>query len=136
MKIAISATGQHKESLLDRRFGRCNYFQIFNTETGDYKVISNNGVSSGGGTGIAAASQVIEENDMNIAILSRKGGTGKTTVVAALSEIAKKVIKVDCDVDAPNLYLFYQGTDIEKKNFYGGKKARINRSLCIIRKTI
>jgi predicted Fe-Mo cluster-binding NifX family protein len=62
MKIAISATGQHKESLLDRRFGRCNYFLIFNTETGDYKVISNNGVSSGGGAGIAAASQVIEEN--------------------------------------------------------------------------
>jgi predicted Fe-Mo cluster-binding NifX family protein len=62
MKIAVSATGQHKENLLDRRFGRCDYFQIFNTETGDYKVISNNGVSAGGGAGIAAASQVIEEN--------------------------------------------------------------------------
>jgi predicted Fe-Mo cluster-binding NifX family protein len=62
MKIAISATGLHKESLLDRRFGRCDYFLIFNTETGDYKVISNNGVSSGGGAGITAASQVIEEN--------------------------------------------------------------------------
>lgn len=62
MKIAISASGQNKESLLDRRFGRCDYFQIYNTETGDYKVISNNGVSSSGGAGIAAASQVIEEN--------------------------------------------------------------------------
>ena len=68
---------------------------------------------------------------MEIAVLSGKGGTGKTTVVAALSELAKKVIKVDCDVDAPNLYLFYKGMDIEKKNFYGGKKARINNSLCI-----
>lgn len=68
---------------------------------------------------------------MVISVLSGKGGTGKTTVVAALSELAKKVIKVDCDVDAPNLYLFYKGTDIEKKNFYGGKKAKINKSLCI-----
>jgi MinD superfamily P-loop ATPase len=68
---------------------------------------------------------------MVISVLSGKGGTGKTTVVAAISELAKKVIKVDCDVDAPNLYLFYQGTDIEKKNFYGGKKARINKSVCI-----
>ena len=68
---------------------------------------------------------------MEIAVLSGKGGTGKTTVVAALSELAKKVIKVDCDVDAPNLYLFYKGMDIEKKNFYGGKKAKINNSLCI-----
>lgn len=68
---------------------------------------------------------------MVITVLSGKGGTGKTTVVAALSELAGKAIKVDCDVDAPNLYLFYKGMDIEKKNFYGGKKARINKSLCI-----
>ena len=68
---------------------------------------------------------------MVISVLSGKGGTGKTTVVAALSELNKNVIKVDCDVDAPNLYLFYKGMDVEKKNFYGGKKAKINKSLCI-----
>lgn len=68
---------------------------------------------------------------MVISVLSGKGGTGKTTVVAALSELAEKVIRVDCDVDAPNLYLFYKGMDIEKKNFYGGKCAKIDRSLCI-----
>lgn len=68
---------------------------------------------------------------MVISVLSGKGGTGKTTVVAALSELAKNVIKIDCDVDAPNLYLFYKGLDVEKKNFYGGKCARINKNLCI-----
>lgn len=68
---------------------------------------------------------------MVISVLSGKGGTGKTTIVAALSELAKNVIKVDCDVDAPNLYLFYKGMDVEKKDFYGGKKAKINKSLCI-----
>ena len=68
---------------------------------------------------------------MVISVLSGKGGTGKTTVVAALSELAKNVIKVDCDVDAPNLYLFYKGMDIEQQIFYGGKKAKINKSLCI-----
>lgn len=62
MKIALSATGQNKECLLDKRFGRCDYFIIYNTDTGEYKAIGNNGVSSGGGAGIAAASQVIEEN--------------------------------------------------------------------------
>lgn len=62
MKIAISATGQNKESLLDRRFGRCDYFLIYDTESGEYKAIGNAGASSGGGAGIAAASQVIEEN--------------------------------------------------------------------------
>ena len=62
MKIAVSATGQNKESLLDRRFGRCDYFLIYDTETAEFKAIGNKGVSSGGGAGIAAASQVIEEN--------------------------------------------------------------------------
>ena len=62
MKIAVSATGQNKESLLDRRFGRCDYFLIYDAEAGEFKAIGNNGVSSGGGAGIAAASQVIEEN--------------------------------------------------------------------------
>ena len=62
MRIAISATGQNKESLLDRRFGRCDYFLIYDTELGEEKAIINAGASSGGGAGIAAANQVIEEN--------------------------------------------------------------------------
>lgn len=68
---------------------------------------------------------------MEIVVLSGKGGTGKTTIVAALSELAKKVVKVDCDVDAPNLYLLFQGTDIEKKDFFGGKKAKVNIEQCV-----
>lgn len=68
---------------------------------------------------------------MELAVLSGKGGTGKTTVATALSELAKDVIRIDCDVDAPNLYLFYKGNDIEKSGFIGGKKADINESLCI-----
>ena len=68
---------------------------------------------------------------MELVILSGKGGTGKTTIATALSELAKDVIRIDCDVDAPNLYMFYKGKDIEKNDFIGGKKAVINESLCI-----
>jgi MinD superfamily P-loop ATPase containing an inserted ferredoxin domain len=67
---------------------------------------------------------------LELVVLSGKGGTGKTTIVAALSELAKDVIKIDCDVDAPNLYMFYKGKDIEKDEFTGGKKALIDESLC------
>jgi predicted Fe-Mo cluster-binding NifX family protein len=62
MIIAVSATGESKESQLDKRFGRCEYFLLYNTETKEYKAINNNGLSAGGGAGIAAASQVIDEN--------------------------------------------------------------------------
>lgn len=68
---------------------------------------------------------------MELVVLSGKGGTGKTTISIALSELAGDAVKIDCDVDAPNLYLFYKGKDIEKKEFIGGKKAVINESLCI-----
>lgn len=67
---------------------------------------------------------------MELVILSGKGGTGKTTIATAISELAKDVVKVDCDVDAPNLYLFYNGEDIKKKDFCGGKIAEINEELC------
>lgn len=68
---------------------------------------------------------------MDLVVLSGKGGTGKTTIAIALSELAKEVIKIDCDVDAPNLYLFYEGKDIEKDEFIGGKVAVKNEDLCI-----
>lgn len=68
---------------------------------------------------------------MELVVLSGKGGTGKTTIAAALSELAKDVIRIDCDVDASNFYLYYEGRDIEKEDFYGGKKAVVNDEKCI-----
>lgn len=67
---------------------------------------------------------------MELVVLSGKGGTGKTTIATALSELVENVVKVDCDVDAPNLYLFYKGNDLDKEGFSGGKKAKINMDLC------
>lgn len=68
---------------------------------------------------------------MELAILSGKGGTGKTTIATALSELANSSVRVDCDVDAPNFYLYFNGKDIKKENFYGGKKAVLNKKECI-----
>jgi predicted Fe-Mo cluster-binding NifX family protein len=61
MKIVISSSGKNKDSALDKRFGRCEYFQIFDMDTKEFNVLSNDGAASSGGAGIAAASQVIEE---------------------------------------------------------------------------
>lgn len=67
---------------------------------------------------------------MELIVLSGKGGTGKTTIATALSELINDVTRVDCDVDAPNFYLFYKGKNIEEGSFIGGKKAEINKDLC------
>lgn len=68
---------------------------------------------------------------MELVVLSGKGGTGKTTIATALSELANDVLRVDCDVDAPNFYLFYKGEDLEKHDFIGSKVATIDETKCI-----
>ncbi|OFI07160.1 dinitrogenase iron-molybdenum cofactor [Clostridium acetireducens DSM 10703] len=62
MKIVISAEGKNNTDLLDARFGRCPYFQIYDTETKEFKCVENKGAVSSGGAGIVASEQVIDEN--------------------------------------------------------------------------
>lgn len=60
MKILVSSIGKDEKSIMDRRFGRCKYFVIFDSESNKYNFIENDGSKAGGGAGIAAANQVIE----------------------------------------------------------------------------
>ncbi len=43
---------------------------------------------------------------MKIAVLSGKGGTGKTTVAASLASVINPSLYADCDVEEPNGYVF------------------------------
>lgn len=69
-------------------------------------------------------------NRMRIAIASGKGGTGKTTLTAALATIGEPLIVADCDVDAANLHLLLQPENKKQVRFATGAKAVINQSLC------
>lgn len=72
MKIGISSMGKDMDSIVDVRFGRCNYFIIYDTEKDLVKAVVNKGQMSGGGAGIAAAQQIIDE-DVNIVITGNMG---------------------------------------------------------------
>ncbi|MBN1573393.1 MAG: NifB/NifX family molybdenum-iron cluster-binding protein [Deltaproteobacteria bacterium] len=62
MRIAITSKGDSLESGLDPRFGRCQYFIIVDSDDlQNFKALSNDAVSSGGGAGIKAAQTVINE---------------------------------------------------------------------------
>lgn len=61
MKIAISSTGITMENLLDMRFGRCEYFQIHDTESKEVKILENEGQNASGGAGIVASNQLVDE---------------------------------------------------------------------------
>ncbi len=61
MKIAVSSKGKDVQDTMDLRFGRCEYFQIYDTENKQFQIIENNGKSAEGGAGIAAAQQILDE---------------------------------------------------------------------------
>jgi len=69
-----------------------------------------------------------------LVILSGKGGTGKTTVAAALAHLASQEIPIvlaDADVDAANLELVLSPTKLEEYDFIGGQVAIIDPEKCI-----
>ena len=67
---------------------------------------------------------------MEIAVISGKGGTGKSSISAAFATLSEKVVLADCDVDAANLYILYNPTHEEERIFVSGQKAVIDYKKC------
>jgi len=67
---------------------------------------------------------------MEIAIISGKGGTGKSIISAAFATLTENVVLADCDVDAANLYLLFNPSHDEEKVYNGGHKAVIDYNKC------
>ena len=65
-----------------------------------------------------------------LVVISGKGGTGKTSVVASLATLAKWCVLVDCDVDAADLHLIFEPKIVRREDFTGGSKARIKSGHC------
>jgi MinD superfamily P-loop ATPase len=68
-----------------------------------------------------------------LVILSGKGGTGKTSVAAALAHLASQempIVLADADVDAANLELVLDPTRLEEHIFMGGQVAIIDPEKC------
>ncbi len=52
---------------------------------------------------------------MKIAILSGKGGTGKTFISVNLANIVNNSLYIDCDIEEPNGHLFFDLKDIDRE---------------------
>jgi len=66
-----------------------------------------------------------------IAVVSGKGGTGKTTITASFAALAHNIVIADCDVDAPDLHLLLHPQIIETQEFKGSKLAVVDETQCI-----
>ncbi len=58
-----------------------------------------------------------------LTVVSGKGGTGKTTVLASFAALAKNAVLADCDVDAANLHLLLHPDMGPGRAFHGAKVA-------------
>jgi MinD superfamily P-loop ATPase len=65
-----------------------------------------------------------------IVVISGKGGTGKTSLVASFAAFAENKVLADCDVDAADLHLVVQPEMIFQEAFSGGGKAKICEDRC------
>lgn len=65
-----------------------------------------------------------------IVVVSGKGGTGKTMLMASLAHLYGRAALADCDVDAPNLHLVIPPRLVDKGKFTGLKLAVIAPDRC------
>ncbi len=65
-----------------------------------------------------------------LVVISGKGGTGKTSLVASFAALAEKAVLADCDVDAADLHLVVEPTILKRRRFSGGCQARIMAGHC------
>ena len=63
-------------------------------------------------------------------VISGKGGTGKTSVMAAFASLAENMMLCDADVDAADLHLIMAPEVKERQAFQSGNTAVINKDKC------
>ena len=64
-------------------------------------------------------------------VISGKGGTGKTSLVASFAALAGSAVLADCDVDAADLHLLLKPEIKHTHDFIGGKLACVVVEKCI-----
>ncbi|MDD4774295.1 MAG: ATPase, partial [Eubacteriales bacterium] len=65
---------------------------------------------------------------MRIAVLSGKGGTGKTLVSVNLTAAAERSLYIDCDVEEPNGHLFFKPEGVQEEEI-SVKIPKVNNEL-------
>ncbi len=65
-----------------------------------------------------------------LAIVSGKGGTGKTTITAAFATLASNKVIVDCDVDAADLHLLLRPKILAQEKYYGRRLPKVDLDKC------
>ncbi len=91
MKTAIPSEGYFQNSKMDKRFGRCSVFAIYDSVSGETQFLSNPSKDASGGAGPAAV-QYLADLGIDKLVVSELGGK-------ALAIVEKLKMEVSYDSD-------------------------------------
>lgn len=94
MKIAISSEGKDKDAQVDKRFGRCSYFIIADTEADEFESIDNEHTSESHGVGPQVV-QMLSDKDVDAVITGNIGPNAYQTLESAEIKAYKSTGKVN-----------------------------------------
>ena len=110
MKICITSSGPDLDSLLDFRFGRCNYFVIIDEDrVSSATALKNDNVTTLKGAGVAVA-QVMVNTDIKIVITGNVG----PNAYYALDNAGIKVFLAESNISVREALRMYQAGELEK----------------------
>jgi len=92
---------------------------------GKEKILSENSPER-----VKSHSESQNQKPRELVVISGKGGTGKTSLTASFTALAKSIVIADCDVDAADLHLVLSPQIKERGLFSGGVEVRIDQDAC------
>ncbi|HUT27814.1 MAG TPA: NifB/NifX family molybdenum-iron cluster-binding protein [Methanomassiliicoccales archaeon] len=99
MKVAVTSAGQGPESMMDDRLGRCPYFVILDTATGNIESLQNTAAEASSGAGTKAM-QMLVDKGVDVVITGRIGphasamlAETKLEAVTGISGMVGEVLK-------------------------------------------
>lgn len=79
MKVAVTSSGEGLDAPMDERLGRCPYFVILDTETGEIESLFNSAAEASSGAGTKAMQLLLDKNVQ--AIITGKIGPNAAALI-------------------------------------------------------
>ncbi|MFH1287438.1 MAG: NifB/NifX family molybdenum-iron cluster-binding protein [bacterium] len=86
MKICITSQGDNLDSVIDPRFGRCQYFIFADTENLEFEAVKNPNIDGMGGVGVKSG-QLMSEKQVKAVLTGNVGPNAFQTLKAAEIEV-------------------------------------------------
>lgn len=101
MKIAVCSKGNDLKSLCDERFGRCETFVIFDTETKENFAIDNEAKNEGAGAG-GKAVKILADNKVDVVLAPELGPKANEAIKAFEIEAYRTIANLTVEEQIKN----------------------------------